>query len=95
MAFDGIAQRLAEVNPLLAEQMQQNPWIFPMILFQIILKAVFYPIALYHSAKRGRKAWFIALFICLFFLNDFGLLPVLYLVFNRDKKPLKSAKKKR
>ena len=97
MAFENISQQIAAVNPLLAEQIQQNAWFLPLLALQMIMKVIFYPTALYLSAKRRQKAWFIVLFVCFLFLNDFGLLPILYLVFNRDKKQnLKTrAKKKR
>jgi len=92
MAFENISQQIAAINPILVEQIQQNAWMLPLLIAQILMKVIFYPISFYLSAKRRQKAWFIALFICFLFLNDFGLLPILYIVFNRDKK---SSKKKR
>lgn len=95
MAFESIIQKISGINPVLAEQMQQNAWVLPLLAAQILMKVIFYPVALYHSAKRQKKAWFIVLFICMIFLNDFGVLPILYLVFNRDKKQKQTRKKKR
>jgi RsiW-degrading membrane proteinase PrsW (M82 family) len=80
-----LTEQIAQINPLLAEQMSKNAWLLPLFLLQIITKLVFYPIALYLSAKRKQKTWFVVLFVCLIFLNDFGLLAILYLIFNREK----------
>lgn len=50
----------------------------PIILvFTIIVKAF----ALWHSARRGQKGWFIALII----LNTLGILDVIYLLMYKNK----------
>jgi hypothetical protein len=87
-----LTEQIAQINPILAEQISKNAWFFPLLISQIIMKLVFYPVALYISAKRQQKAWFVILFIGLIVLNDFGLLAILYLIFNRDKN---HSKKKR
>ncbi len=85
MTIEEITANLAQINPLLANAIQQSPWLLPLIIIEAIMKVVFYPIAMYASAKKQKKAWFIILVICFLFLNDYALLPILYLVFNRKK----------
>ena len=50
-------------------------------------------LALWRSARKGKRNWFIALLI----LNTVGLLEIIYLVFfnNRGEKAEKSSEKKR
>lgn len=100
MAYEALAEKLAMINPALAESITKNAWVLPSILLQAIMKLIFYPIALYYSARRKQKAWFVVLIICFLVLNDFGLLPILYLVFNKEKnknliKEQKTSKKKK
>ncbi len=95
MAYEEIISKLAEINPALASAIQKSPWILPTVVVQIIMKLIFYPIALYTSAKKHQKAWFVALLICFLFLNDFGLLPILYLVLNKETKATKIEKSKK
>ena len=49
------------------------------------MKVIFYPIAMYAAAKKEKKGWFIVLFVCFLFLNDYAILPILYLILNRKK----------
>lgn len=46
-------------------------------IFELILKGL----ALYRSARRGEKGWYIAILI----LNTIGLLPLFYLLFIGKK----------
>ncbi len=87
-----LTEAIANINPLLAEQISKNSWFLPLIILQIVAKLAFYPLALYKAGVRKQKVWFIVLFIGLVILNDFGLLAILYLVFNREMP--KSKKKK-
>ncbi len=48
------------------------------VLWELLWKGV----ALWHTAKEGRKSWFIALLI----VNSLGILPIIYLLWFRQKK---------
>lgn len=51
----------------------------PLLIVDLVLRGI----ALYKSARRGQKAWFIALLI----VNSLGILPAIYLVwFSRKLK---------
>lgn len=45
-------------------------------------EAVWKVIALWHSARRNQLAWF----ICIAIFNTVGILPIVYLLTNKDKK---------
>lgn len=57
-----------------------------------ILDLVLRGFALWKSAKKDQNIWFIALLL----VNSMGILPLIYLVLNRDQKeaPKKSRKSK-
>lgn len=50
-------------------------WLWPFILLDIILKAF----ALWRSARRSEKWWFVALLL----INTLGILPAFYLLTHR------------
>jgi hypothetical protein len=82
MVSESIIQLLNQVNPVLASAIVENPYIFYLLILQAITKLVFYPLALFASAKRNQKTWFVVLFICLIVLNDFALIAILYLIYT-------------
>ncbi len=51
--------------------------IIPFMLVDLLLRGY----ALWKSAKKGQPVWFIALLI----VNSMGILPLIYLVINRDQ----------
>ncbi|OGC69571.1 hypothetical protein A2415_03280 [candidate division WWE3 bacterium RIFOXYC1_FULL_39_7] len=54
----------------------QNPLIlYPLILFDLVVRGI----ALWKSAQRNEKWWFIALLV----VNSVGILPLIYLVLLR------------
>ncbi len=55
---------------------RMSPILMILMLSDLILKGV----ALYKSAKKDQKIWFIALLI----VNSLGILPILYLIINKD-----------
>ena len=61
---------------------QQNFfWIFPFIIFDIVIKII----ALWKAGRNNQLYWFVALAI----LNTFGIVPIIYLLFfqkNNSKK---------
>lgn len=60
----------------------------PFVLLDLVLKGF----ALWKSAKKEQNVWFIALLI----VNSMGILPLIYLLLNRDPKeaPKKAKKSK-
>ena len=63
-------------------------FMLPFVLFDLILRGF----ALWKSAKKDQNIWFIALLV----VNSMGILPLIYLVLNRDQKdtPKKARKSK-
>jgi len=53
-------------------------YMIPFVLFELILKGL----ALWKSARKNQNVWFIALLV----VNSMGILPLIYLVLNRDQK---------
>ena len=62
--------------------------LIPLMIFDLILRGF----ALWRSARKGQNVWFIALLV----VNSLGILPLIYLVLNRDQKeaPKKSKRSK-
>jgi len=60
--------------------LETNPWIYLLIIWIIVWKAL----ALWQAARREEKIWFIAIMI----INTFGILEIIYLAYNyfMDKK---------
>jgi Kef-type K+ transport system membrane component KefB len=99
MGMENLAQQLSAVDPSLGAVVSDKPWILAVVALVIIWKLVWYGIALYKAGSKNQKSWFVVLFICALLLNDVGLLAILYLGFNRDKKhkiePKKAKSKKK
>jgi len=71
-----------------------NPILIILVLSDLILRGV----ALFKSAQKQQKIWFVALLI----VNSLGILPIIYLIINKDVRLMptyssakKSAKKQR
>lgn len=62
-------------------------FILPIVLLDLVIRGF----ALWKSAKRDQNIWFIALLL----VNSMGILPLIYLVLNRDaaETPKKKNKK--
>ena len=62
--------------------------LIPFAIFDLILRGF----ALWRSAKKDQNVWFIALLV----VNSMGILPLIYLILNRDQKetPKKTKKSK-
>ncbi|HHY38827.1 MAG TPA: hypothetical protein GX507_07875 [Clostridia bacterium] len=55
-----------------------NPWLLgTLIVWSVIWKGI----ALWHAARGGQKAWYIALLV----INTVGILEIVYLLFFRPK----------
>jgi len=72
---------------LFASNREMTPVITLLVLSDLILKGV----ALYKSAKKDQKIWFVALLL----INSMGLLPVIYLLINKDIRLSKVVKKEK
>ncbi|HLC87544.1 MAG TPA: DUF5652 family protein [Patescibacteria group bacterium] len=59
--------------------MQQNLWIFALLaVWEIVWKGM----ALWRAAKLNQKYWFIALIL----INTVGVLPIIYLLIQKERK---------
>ena len=58
-----------------------EPTFIAIILLLSIFDAVLKGIALWKSGRRNQLGWF----ICLIILNTCGILPIIYLILNKDK----------
>lgn len=64
----------------------------PMLVLLVLSDLILRGVALYKSAQKEQKVWFVFLLI----VNSLGVLPVVYLVLNKDirlTKTVKTAKK--
>lgn len=53
-------------------------FMLPFVALELVLKGF----ALWKAAKKDQNVWFIALLV----INSMGILPLIYLVLNRDQK---------
>lgn len=70
------------------------PFFYLVLLFDLLLKGI----ALYKSAQKNQTVWFVALLV----VNSMGILPIIYLLLNKDiafkssaKIPAKVSKRKK
>lgn len=63
-------------------------FLIPIMVLDLILRGF----ALWKSARKNQNVWFIALLV----VNSMGILPLIYLVLNRDQKeaPKKTGRSK-
>jgi cell division protein FtsX len=61
--------------------------LIPLMVFDLIVRGF----ALWRSAKKNQNVWFIALLV----VNSMGILPLIYLVLNRDQKEAPNKTKKK
>jgi hypothetical protein len=67
---------------LLKEAIQQNHWLFWVIIILCLWDGIWKLIALWKAARSNQLGWFIALAI----FNTVGILPIIYMVLI-NKKP--------
>lgn len=72
-------------SSFLASQANQ-PYFYVLLLADLVLRGL----ALYRSARKDQKIWFVALLL----VNSLGILPLIYLLLNRGKTTAKAAAKK-
>ena len=94
MALENLTQQLTSGSAM-GIFANMKPWVIALIVLSVIWKLVWYAIALYKSGARKQKSWFVILFICTLFLNDLGVLPILYLIFIKERKIQKVSLKKK
>jgi hypothetical protein len=56
-------------------------WLIPLIIIVSIWDSVWKLIAMWKAAQNKHVAWF----ICLFIFNTIGILPILYILINKNK----------
>lgn len=56
--------------------------IIVLLIFLGLWEMVWKGIALWKSGNRKQLAWF----VCIFIFNTVGILPIVYLILNKDKK---------
>jgi hypothetical protein len=57
------------------------PWFIPLILIVAIWDSVWKLIAMWKAGRNNHLAWF----ICIFIFNTLGILPIIYILINKDK----------
>ena len=55
-------------------------WLIPAIAIVTIWDAVWKLIAMWKAARNNHLAWF----ICIFIFNTIGILPIIYILINKD-----------
>ena len=83
---------MVDINSLNAELLA-NPWIMYIVIATLVWKLIWYGLAIFNTIDKKQKSWFVVLFIGAFVLNDLGILAIIYLIINRDKKKTKAKKK--
>jgi hypothetical protein len=66
--------------------MEQNfdflpKWVIPVIIILVVWDAVWKIIAMWRAARNNQLAWF----ICLAIFNTIGILPIIYLLIQKEK----------
>jgi hypothetical protein len=57
------------------------PWFIPLILIVAIWDSAWKLIAMWKAGRNNHLAWF----ICIFIFNTLGILPIIYILINKDK----------
>jgi len=56
-------------------------WLIPVIIVAAIWDTVWKLIAMWRAAQNKHLAWF----ICIFIFNTIGILPIIYILLNKEK----------
>ena len=56
------------------------PWFIPLIVIVAIWDSVWKLIAMWKAARNNHLAWF----ICIFIFNTLGILPIIYILINKE-----------
>jgi hypothetical protein len=57
------------------------PWLIPVIVVLAVWDTVWKLIAMWRAARNNHLGWF----ICIFIFNTIGILPIIYILLNRQK----------
>jgi len=57
------------------------PWFIPLIVIVAIWDSVWKLIAMWKAARNNHLAWF----ICIFIFNTLGILPIIYILINKEE----------
>ena len=57
------------------------PWFIPLILIVAIWDSVWKLIAMWKAGRNNHLAWF----ICIFIFNTLCILPIIYILINKEK----------
>jgi hypothetical protein len=56
-------------------------WLIPVIIIVAVWDSVWKLIAMWKAARNNHLAWF----ICIFIFNTIGILPIIYILINKNK----------
>ena len=65
-------------------------WIWMLLIPLIIWETIWKGFGLWHSARNKHTVWF----ICILIINTAGILPIIYLLINKNKSKIVTKKKK-
>jgi membrane protease YdiL (CAAX protease family) len=60
-----------------------NPWFIILLIFLALWSGIWKIIGLWRSARNNELAWF----ICIAVFNTLGILPIIYILMDKKKKP--------
>lgn len=63
------------------EMLNFYAWLVPLLIILMIWEGVWKLIALWKSARNKHLAWF----ICIAIFNSVGILPIIYILINKNK----------
>ncbi len=56
-------------------------WFLPLVICFVVWELVWKLLALWRAARNNNKFWFVAIAL----INSAGILPILYLLFHKDR----------
>ncbi|WP_143959224.1 DUF5652 family protein [Litoribacter populi] len=63
------------------ESIFDNYWIILLILLAVVWEFFWKALALWQSARRDQKEWFVAILL----VNSLGILPIIYILMHQKK----------
>lgn len=62
-----------------------NPWFIAFLIVVTAWKFAWYGAALWQTIQKKKMTHFIVLFALMSVLNDLGIVPIIYLLYNKNK----------
>jgi hypothetical protein len=62
-----------------------NPWVLTLLIITTAWKFLWYGLALWKTIEDKKKYHFMVFFALMMVVNDLGIIPIIYLVWNRYK----------